>query len=65
MIAKEMIAKEMMLFYVRIVIPFHSPFSNIGNFKVFAHSHFKMALSFATIGIIAATALKFINNTRT
>ena len=32
---------------------------------MFTHYDFKMALSFAIIGSIAATALKFINNART
>ena len=32
---------------------------------VFTHSDFKMALSFAIMGSIAATALKFINNVKT
>ena len=30
-----------------------------------SHSDFKMTLSFAIIGSIAATALKFVNNART
>ena len=32
---------------------------------MFTHSGFKMAFSFAIVGSIAATALKFINNART
>ena len=35
------------------------------NSKIFTHSDFKMALSFAIIGSIAATALKLINSVRT
>ena len=31
----------------------------------YTHSDFKMTLSFAIIGSIAATALKFVNNART
>ena len=54
-----------MFFYGRIVIPFHSLSSKSRNSKMFTHSDFKMALSFAIIGSIAATALKFINNART
>ena len=57
-----MIAKNIMLFYDRIVIYFHSLLSSSRNPKVFTHSDFKMALSFGIIGVIAATALKFINN---
>ena len=55
----------MMLFYGRIVIPFHSLSSKSRNSKMFPHSDFKMAFSFAIIGSIATTALKFINNART
>ena len=33
--------------------------------KVFKHSDFKTVFSFAIIGSIAATALKFVNNART
>ena len=47
--------------YGRIVIPFHSFSSKSRNSKVFTHSDFKVALSFALICSIAATALKFIN----
>ena len=54
-----------MFLYDRIVILFHSLSSKRRNSKVFTHSAFKMALSFAIIGSIAATALKFINNART
>ena len=54
-----------MFFYGRIVIPFHLLFSKGRNSKTFTHSDFKMALSSAKIGSIAATALKFINNART
>ena len=54
-----------MFFYGRIIIPLHSLSSKSRNSKVFTHSDFKMALSFAIIGSIAATALKFINNART
>ena len=54
-----------MFFYGRIVLPFHSFSSKSRNSKVFTHSDFKMALSFAIIGVIAANALKFINNART
>ena len=42
-----------------------SPFtlsSNSENSKVFTHSDFKMPLSFAIIGSITATSLKFINS---
>ena len=53
-----------MFFYSRIVIPFHLLFSKSRNSKMFTHSDFKMALSFAKIGSIAATALKFTNNAR-
>ena len=55
----------MMFLYGRIVIPFHSLSSKSRNSKMFTHSDFKMAFSFAIIGSIAATALKFINNART
>ena len=55
----------MMFLYGRIVIPFHSLSSKSRNSKMFTHSDFKMALSFAIIGNIAATALKLINNART
>ena len=55
----------MVFFYGRIVIPFHSLSSKSRNSKVFTHSDIKIALSFAIIGSIAATALKFINYART
>ena len=55
----------MMFLYGRIVIPFHSLSSKSRNSKMFTHSDFKMALSSAIIGSIAAIALKFINNART
>ena len=35
------------------------------NSKLFVHSDFEMALSFAIIDSIAATTLQFINNVRT
>ena len=54
-----------MLFYGRVVIPFHSLSSKSRNTKMFTHSDIKMALSFAILGSIAAIALKFINNART
>ena len=54
----------MMFFYGRIVIPFHSLYNKSRNSKMFTHSDFKMPLSFAIIGSIAATILKFINNAR-
>ena len=44
---------------------FHSLSSKSRNSKMFAHSDFKMALSFAIIGSIATNALKFIDNSRT
>ena len=50
----------MKFFYGRIVIPFHSRSSKSRKSKMFTHSDFKIALSFAIIGSIAATAL--INN---
>ena len=53
----------MMLVYGRIIIPIHSLSSKSRNSKIFTHSD--LALSFAIIGSIAATALKFINNART
>ena len=46
-----------MLAYSRIVIPFIFLFSKNKNSEVFAHSDFKMALSFLIIVIIAAAAL--------
>ena len=56
----------MILFYGRIVIPFHSLSSKSRNTKVLTYSDFKMALSVAvTLGSITATALKFISNART
>ena len=54
-----------MFFYGRMFIFFHSLSSESRNSKVFTHSDFKLALSFAIISSIAATALKFINNART
>ena len=54
-----------MLFYGRIVMPFHSLSSNRRNSKVLTHFDFKMALSFAIIDGIVATTIKFINNART
>ena len=48
-----------MFFYGRIIIPLHSLSSKSRNSKVFTHSDFEMVLSFAIIGSIAATALKF------
>ena len=54
-----------MFFYGRIIIPLHSLSSKSRNSKVFTHSDFKMALSFAIIGSIAATTLekgKFVTN---
>ena len=50
-----------MFFYGRIVIPFHSLSSKSRNSKVLTHCDFKMALSFAVIGSIAVTSLRFIN----
>ena len=50
-----------MFFYGRIVVPFHSLSSKSRNSKLFTHSGFKMALNFAIIGSIAATAFKFIS----
>ena len=55
----------MMFFYDRIVTPFHSFSSKNRNSKTLIYSGFKKALSFAIVGSISATALKFINNTRT
>ena len=46
-----------MFFYGRIVIPFHSLSSKSRNSKVFRHSDFKITLSFAIIGNIAATTI--------
>ena len=40
----------MMLFYGRIIIPFHSLSSKSRNSKMFTHSDFKMTLSFVIIG---------------
>ena len=54
-----------MFLYVKIIVPFHSLSSKSRNTKVFTHSDFKMALTFAIIGNIAATALNFIKNART
>ena len=54
-----------MFFHGRIVILFHSLSSKSRISKVFTHSDFKMALSFAIIGSIAATEFKFANNVRT
>ena len=54
-----------MCFYGRIIIPFLSFSSQSRNSKKFTHSDFKMALIYAIMGSIAATALKFINNVRT
>ena len=54
-----------MFLYGRFVIPFHCLSSKSRNSKMFTHSDFKMALSFAVIVSIAATTLKFINNART
>ena len=51
-----------MFFDDRIVMSFNSLTSKSRNSKAHSHSDFKMALSFAIIGSIAATALKFINN---
>ena len=52
-----------MFLYVKIIV--HSLSSKRRNTKVFTHSDFKMALTFAIIGNIAATALNFIKNART
>ena len=46
-----------MFFYGRIVIPFHSLSSKSRNSKVSRHSDFKITLSFAIIGNIAATTI--------
>ena len=54
-----------MFFNGGIIITFNSFPSECRNSQVFAHSDFKMTLSFAIIGSIAATALKFVNNART
>ena len=53
----------MMFIYGIIVIPFNYFSSKNRNTKVLTHSEFKMAFSFAVIGSIAATVLKFINTT--
>ena len=54
-----------MFFNGGIIITFNSFLSECRNSEVFAHSDFKMTLSFAIIGSIAATTLKFVNNART
>ena len=54
-----------MFFFGRIVAPFHSPSCKTRNSKMLTNSEFEMELSFAIIGNIASTALKFINNART
>ena len=56
---------KIMFFHGRIVISFHSLSSKTRKSRVFTHSEFKMALNLSIIGIIAATALEFLNNTRT
>ena len=53
-----------MFFYGRIIISFPSLPNKSRNSKVFTHPDFKIVLSFAIIGSIAATAFKFIDNTR-
>ena len=53
-----------MFIYGRTVIPFHSLSSKSRNSKMFTHSDFKIALSFAIIGSIATTSLEFVNNAR-
>ena len=53
-----------MLFNGRIIMTFNSFPSECGNFQVFTHSDFKITFSFAIIGTIAATTLKFVNNLR-
>ena len=49
-----------MFFNGGIIINFNSFPSECGNSQVFAHSDFKVTLSFAIIGNIAATTLKFV-----
>ena len=56
---------KIMFFHGRIVISFHSLSSKTRKSRVFTHSEFKMALNLSIIGIIAATALEFLNNIRT
>ena len=53
-----------MFIYGRTVIPLHSLSSKSRNSKMFTHSDFKIALSFAIIGSIATTSLEFVNNAR-
>ena len=50
-----------MFFNGGIIITFNSFPSECTNSQVLAHSDFKMTLSFAIIGSIAATTLKFVN----
>ena len=54
-----------MLFNSRIIITFYSFPSECRTFQVLTHSDLKMMFSFVIIGSIAATRLKFVNNTRT
>ena len=53
-----------MSFYGRIVIPFQCRSIKSRNPKTLTHPDLKMALRFAIIGSIAATALKLINNAK-
>ena len=46
-----------MFFYGRIIIPLHYLSSKSRNSKVFTHSDFKMALSFAIMGSIAVSLI--------
>ena len=53
-----------MFFNGRIIITFNSFPNECRNSQVFTHSNFKMTLSFAIIGSIAVTTMKFVNNAR-
>ena len=53
------------LLWQNFIKPFHSLSSESRNSKIFKHSDFKMALGFAIKDSIAATPIKFINNTGT